>query len=188
MGLPGPTGPTGATGSTGDTGLAGLTGETGATGATGPTGPTGDTGGIGPTGPTGPTGGTGPTGSGSPAVLFGSADFIDANASTSAIGLGGSSNPAPSASIGGDAMLPYAGTLSTFSAEGVANAGGAITLTVEVNDAATALTCTMSSGGPETCSDTAHSVTVSAGDKVTVLVNNGTSSFVRWVRWTAEYQ
>ncbi|MGO9751016.1 MAG: hypothetical protein ACLP8S_28195 [Solirubrobacteraceae bacterium] len=125
-------------------------------------------------------------------MLFGSDDFIDSSQATSFIGLGGDANAAPTATGGGDAVLPYAGTLSNLEVSAVPNAtSGKLQLTVEKDDAGTVLTCTITAASPagtaQTCADTADSVSFAAGDKITVLVNNGTGSFVRYVRWTAEY-
>jgi hypothetical protein len=126
-------------------------------------------------------------------MLFGSNDFIDATQTNSFIGLGGSANPAPTAAGGGDAVMPYAGTLSHFNVSAVPNAtSGNLQMTIEKNDAGTVVTCTFSatapSGSAQTCADGTDSVSFAAGDKITVLVNNGTGSFVKYVRWTAQYQ
>ncbi|MFZ0041989.1 MAG: hypothetical protein WAK93_11830 [Solirubrobacteraceae bacterium] len=126
-------------------------------------------------------------------TLFGSTDFIDGSQTASFLSLGGGANPAPSEAAGGDAILPYGGTLSNLQASAVPSSGsGTVKITVEKNDAGTVLTCTISAGEPlgteKTCSDTSDSVTFAAGDKITILVNNGTGNFVRYVRWAAQYQ
>jgi hypothetical protein len=126
-------------------------------------------------------------------VLFGSDDFIDGSQTNSFIGLGGDANPAPSAVAGGDALMPYGGTLSNFQVSAVPNAtSGNLQLTIEKNDAGTVVTCTIAAASPggtaETCSDPTDTVTFAAGDRITVLVHNGTGSFVKFVRWTAQYQ
>jgi hypothetical protein len=126
-------------------------------------------------------------------MLFGSGDFIDGAQTTSFLGLGGGANPAPSATGGGDAVMPTAGTLSDFNVSAVPNAtSGNLRLTIEKNDAGTVVTCTITATGPpgnaQTCSDGTDSVSFAAGDRITVLVSNGTGSFVKYVRWTAQYR
>jgi hypothetical protein len=113
-------------------------------------------------------------------------DLIDAADTTGAIGLGGGATLAPDAASG-DGILPRAGKLSGFGVHALPNAGsGDLVLTVAINDAATGVTCTITAPATS-CSDAAHSVNASAGDKITVLVSNGTGDFVRFVRWTALY-
>jgi len=124
--------------------------------------------------------------------VFGSDDFIDASQTTSFIGLGGDANPAPTATGGGDAVLPEAGTLSNFQVSAVPDGtSGTLQLTIEKNDVGTVVTCTITATGPaltaQMCSDTTDTVSFAAGDRITVLVNNGTGSYVKYVRWTAQY-
>lgn len=126
-------------------------------------------------------------------MLFGATDFIDATQATSFVGLGGDANPAPSAAAGGDAVVPVAGTLYDLNVVAVPNATSkTVVITVEKNDAATTLACTITAVAPagtaRTCSDSTHSIAFAAGNKLAVLVSNGTGSFVKYVRWTAEYR
>jgi hypothetical protein len=119
-------------------------------------------------------------------VLAGSVDFIDAADTTGFIGLGGGAGLAPDASSG-DAILPRAGTLSRLGVHAIPNASsGNLILTVEINDAGTPVTCTIVAPATS-CSDSVHTAAANAGDRITVLVNNGTGGFVRFVRWTASY-
>ncbi len=65
--------------------------------------------------------------------------------------------------------FPVAGTLSNLYYARDAAPGGAVTVTptVKVNNAATALTCTVTSGN-QTCSDTSDVINVNVGDSVNV--------------------
>jgi hypothetical protein len=142
---------TGATGAAGPAGATGPTGATGMAGANGATGATGSAGAAGPTGPTGSTAGfiTGGTGTSPPNV--GSPPFF---VSIGELGASTTEN-------GFAAMFFSNATLDQLFV--FADNNGSLTnvFTVTVNTGATALTCTMTS--QNRCSDTAHTVSISAG-------------------------
>jgi uncharacterized membrane protein len=69
---------------------------------------------------------------------------------------------------------------------------GTLTFTVQRNDAATPMTCSITATAPaltaRTCADTTDIVSFAAGDRISVEVQNGTRGYVKYVRWTARYQ
>ncbi|HEX4520407.1 MAG TPA: hypothetical protein VH063_12570 [Gaiellaceae bacterium] len=179
----GPAGPAGATGPVGPSGTAGASGATGAAGASGATGPTGATGTPGATGAVGPTGATGPAGG--PAELSGVVGFLDPLDATGFIGEGGISNLAPTAAEAGSPVASAA-TVSGFRGRvGSAVGGGGVVLTLYLDGSATAVSCSIPSGSTS-CTDSAHSVSISAGDVIAVQLANSTGTLLREVRWTAE--
>lgn len=186
----------GADGATGATGSTGMTGATGATGSTGATGATGDTGATGSTGATGATGATG-----SPGVV--GAFVISYTGGTNSENLSGGSDNYASlvaqlnpniTTTNGNATVQSGGeaTLSHFSVtiSGNPNSGGGVqsyTFTVMVDGLASALTCTISEPAT-TCSDTTHSVALTAGQTVNVRSVPGGSPAARSATWTSTYQ
>lgn len=179
----------GGTGATGPTGLTGATGVSGPAGPTGPVGPTGPTGPAGATGPSGPAGPTGPTG---PDALFTLADSYTALPSTttySSPNVGGSTTSVVTASL---FTVPAACTVPATGLQVGANVtttGGSGSFTVTLYRAAsgttptspssTGLSCTISNisggtlGNSGTCQSSGSSVSLSAGDVIT-LQNSGT--------------
>lgn len=66
--------------------------------------------------------------------------------------------------------VPATGKLrNLYALAGVAPSGGTAAVTVRVNGADTAITCTVADGGT-TAQDTTHSVNVNAGDQVSIKV------------------
>lgn len=192
-GFTGATGPTGAAstvpGPTGATGPAGPTGANGPTGAAstipGPTGPQGATGSAGATGPTGASstvpGPTGPQGATGPAGATG-ASASGASFSITSIGAQGSALPrhfGPNTNVArtieteAETLVPMTCTMrDLFITWNGGSAGFATTFTVRLNQADTALSCTIPDGG-SACSNTGSTASVSAGDKIVLRVTGG---------------
>jgi hypothetical protein len=117
-------------------------------------------------------------------VIGGVVAFVDRLDTTGFSGLGGSQNVVLTAGEAGS-PLPAGGTVTSFQGRaGSAVGGSGVVFTLFKNGAATAVTCTISSGGT-TCSDNSDSVSFSAGDVVAVRIQNNSSNFVRDTRWTA---
>jgi hypothetical protein len=147
----------GPTGAVGPTGPAGVTGASGATGAAGPTG----------AGATGATGATGPSGGITPMLGGGHGPVTFVVGVPQYLAPSGQSLPS-SALSGNSAVMPTAETASNLrvSLAGVSvPLTGAVKLTLVVNGSASALTCTVPAGA-STCSDTTHTVAITAGSEV----------------------
>lgn len=172
-GAPGPAGPAGETGPAGDTG---------SLGPAGPTGPAGRTGDTGATGAAGPAGAVGPAGpeSGSP-VIGGGVDFIDPLDTSGYVSLGRSGIVVASSSDVG-AVIPVDGTLTSLNVH-LVHTVGSVTVTVYVNDAATAMTCTIAAAD-STCADTTNTAVLEAGDTVAVLIDNTDGQVITNFSWT----
>jgi hypothetical protein len=154
-GVTGATGPTGARGPTGPTGPKGPTGAKGSTGPTGPKGPTGAKGSTGPTGPAGP--GTILAGNSGGANL----DPIALNY----MGVGFASSDEPTA----EQVIPVSGTLSHLYVK-LKNAPLIIWQFAVVKNGLPGLPMCLVIGNLSTsCSDTANTVAVAAGDRISVF-------------------
>jgi len=191
QGVTGPEGPTGAQGVTGPEGATGPQGPQGATGATGPTGDTGPAGATGATGATGQgtTGATGPTGPAGPAATQiiggGGADSDAQNNNNVFVGLfldDASTTEAPALQ-----SMAIGGSLDNFNVRlsTAPGTGDSYTFTVRLNEANTALSCTIS-GSATSCSDTG-AVAVTAGQAISILVDPTNDPASAEVRWTATF-
>ena len=178
--LLGPQGTAGADGADGQQGTQGLPGAKGDTGAVGPQGPKGDTGTAGATGAVGPKGDKGDTGA---TGATGPAGTNGTNGATGAIVENGSSLALvqPSGSTTTYYVFLGANTTETSVQQPSAIAGTVANLYVQLsaapgtgrtwtatlmkNGVATAATCVVSNTATS-CSDTAHPVTIVAGDKL----------------------
>jgi hypothetical protein len=78
--------------------------------------------------------------------------------------------------------MPRGGVLSNFAFQGLSGATTGFTVVLRVNGANTAITCV--TGATNGCSDT-HTVTINAGDLITIT-NNGASG--RGGHWVALLQ
>lgn len=118
-----------------------------------------------------------PTPSTAPAILTGYCDAstTGATATTFLIGLGGGSGCSSlTGATNTGVPMPSAGTLQNLH---VVSWQNNVTVTVYVNGNAAAATCTASgTSAPYTCSDTTHTVSVSAGQLVGVQAIPSTSS------------
>lgn len=182
-GTPGPTGPTGPTGATGPTGNNGTNGATGATGPTGPTGPA--------------PSGTGvvrvDAGTASAAELSGDISTNGSNATALAHtypeALGTATAPACTNGGGTNTFVGAGNSSATENSviqfipteayvisrmqvrlNGNVPTGETATVTLRANAASKLVTCTIAAAAA-TCSDTAHSYTTAAGERIDVLVN-----------------
>lgn len=169
-------------------GAAGAAGATGATGPTGPVGPIGPAGPSGPTGATGPAGPAGQNGSGVNAVNFvtsftngepspGSIYYISP-VSTS-VNFTNNSTIASSSQANFVAM-PIGCTMSALNV-GVNNyfAAGADTTTITVykNQAATSMTCSVTTNGnASSCQDKTHTLSVAGGDSISLAFSETAGS------------
>jgi hypothetical protein len=180
------TGSTGATGATGATGVTGTTGATGAAGATGSTGATGPAGATGPTGSTGSPGAAGATGAtgaaGTAAAQMFQSNVINPTTNNSTEFYwnvyGQGSVTAVAASFQNTVVVMPTGC--TFDALYVSHQANTAQSNIAYNyylvkmvngsPQNEALTCglTTSTGATISCSDTAHTVTVAAGDQIAV--------------------
>jgi hypothetical protein len=172
----------GATGPTGPTGARGPTGTRGPTGAQGPTGTTGATGATGATGSTGPTGPTGPT---VPSYVAGSTGGQTVPLGDFYIGVGGfSANESDVTQV-----VPVTGTLHDLyvhSSVTFAGASDSVDFLLYVNGQLTSISCLMGVLGPATeCSDTFHSVSVNAGDTISLKILN-TSPIAPAISWSIQ--
>jgi len=177
QGVPGPQGLLGPQGATGPAGAQGPAGPTGATGANGPQGATGPAGPQGPTGPTGPAGPQGPP----PAITFATSYNLSALVSPGtqfgAVSSGFSSSSETGAVV---AVVPHACTMNKLIAFADAAPGTGITVTFTLRhgsnvDAAggtslsdTPLGCSIVGSLAQTCSDSAHSVSLTVGDLIDI--------------------
>lgn len=114
---------------------------------------------FGPTGPEGPAGPTGPCCG--KTVLFWNSGNATPNNDLPFIGWGNTSSTSLPSSI----IVPYSGTLTNLYALVPGNSGCTGTVTVYVNGIATSLTAT---GNSTTFNDTVDSVSVNAGDLVSI--------------------
>ncbi len=197
-GANGTNGATGANGTNGATGATGATGvgTTGATGGTGPQGPAGATGanGIGSAGATGPQG---PTGALSTVFFDLINTFNDGNDTGTDIFVSPQTNPSNNGSTtiafsnGNEMIVPSACTISQLNVGAVLSqtgSGGAQISTITLfhgsagaPPTATTITCTTgsianSAGAIGSCSDSSHTVTVSAGDTLSLKLHDANAS------------
>ena len=104
---------------------------------------------------------------------------------TGYIGLGGTQNvfatPAQGASV-----LPSAGSILDFTGYGFGPTGN-VTLTLVKNGAPTTLSCTLSANASTSSCTAAGSESFSAGDSITVRIQNTSGSLVRNVGFTLTY-
>lgn len=171
-GVIGPTGAAGAVGPVGLTGAAGTTGPNGATGAAGAIGSTGLTGAAGLQGQAGAQGPTGATGSG---FSF-AANFSNPKDSSVYFIPPNSAGPVPTAANhgvtgSGDMYVGSACTVRSLLVRALVTITGSTDstkITIQKNDVATSMTCTVASlnvlGAISTCQDTTDTFTVAAGD------------------------
>ncbi|MGL3807701.1 hypothetical protein ACSYDW_16590 [Paeniglutamicibacter sp. R2-26] len=163
----GPSGPTGAQGPVGATGATGETGQTGAAGPTGAAGSTGETGANGPQGAAGPQGAQGAKGdagaAGAPPVFMSTIPFIDPQDNRGYFAVSGASSIVKDAADA-DMLMPRAGTLKGLSIAASSRAG-TISVTLNVNGAATALTCEIPAS-ETSCQELDESVAVDDQDEV----------------------
>jgi len=173
--------------------LTGPTGPAGPAGATGPQGPSGATGSQGLAGPTGPTGATGPAGSSGHGLVFAAAFLYPMAVSPS--GFFFSPNATGDATQSGNLILysqalipmPVACTFDSLYVYASAvpyglGGGGPITITLWVNNAATALSVNVdNTNGAVTANQTGASISVNPGDTISLLasgdgVTNGSAT------------
>ena len=164
-------------GPTGPTGPAGATGPHGSTGATGPQGPAGPTGSAGPAGPAGPAGSSGlglvfAAAFLYPTVFTPSGFFFSPNATGDATQSGNlilynqAQIPMPVA-CAFDSLYVYAGAVQ-YGLGG----GGPITITLWVNNVATALSVNVdNTSGASSANQTGASVSVNPGDTIALLAS-----------------
>ena len=148
----------------------GLTWQTGGTGATGPTGP-------GPTGPSGPP--TGPKGA---TVLSGGGTLAD-NTNDSYVAWGSFAVSSTESTVA--IPVPFGGTLTDLhvSVATAPGTGASWTLTVDKNESATALTCSIA-GVATSCSDMSL-VAVAVADKIDLAVTPFGTPALATVIWSA---
>jgi hypothetical protein len=178
---------TGLTGATGATGAAGPVGATGAMGV----GLTGATGPMGATGAAGPAGATGPTGTLSATFFEFNAFFNNNNdhgsdlfySPQNSLGNNGADNPG--FGNGSEVVVPISCTLSQLNVGALLTSAGnaAETATIAVHrgtgvlaPSATGINCTTQSianiaGSTGSCSDTAHTINLTAGDTLTLRLH-----------------
>jgi hypothetical protein len=174
QGLAGVKGDQGIAGTAGLKGDQGVKGDQGLTGAKGDPGVKGDAGSTGAQGATGPTGGT--------PVLSGGVPFIDPLDLSGYVSVGTVRMVAATPSLV-NVTIPAAATLKQFYVR-LAHTTGSVTATAYVNNVATSLTCTVAAA-VATCSDTADSVVVAAGDLVAIRVDNTNAAAITNFSWTA---
>jgi hypothetical protein len=208
QGDPGPQGLTGAQGPQGDPGPQGLTGLTGAQGPqgdpgpqgtpglTGPQGVPGLIGAQGPQGDPGPQGNQGPQGVQGvqgPQGVPGPSNLILGGSSRNTNLANGANNWLPLYSgvvhtTEGPAQntIPLAGTISSFYVRISGNPGAANSydFVVRINGADTALVCSIADNAT-TCSDTTHSVAVSAGALIAIHATGNSNPTGRTMQWSA---
>src|SRR6202795_1039428 len=186
QGVPGPQGLLGPQGATGPAGPQGSAGPTGAAGAIGPQGATGPAGSQGPTGPTGPTGPQGPP----PAITFATSYNLSGLASPGTqFGAVSSGLSSPSETGAVVAVVPPPCTMNKLIAFADAAPGAGITVTFTLRQGGkvdaggatslsdTPLGCAITGSSAQTCSDSAHSVSLNAGDLIDIgIVLTGTGS------------
>ncbi len=192
-GAAGPSGPSGAAGPSGPSGAqgaAGPSGPSGATGNTGAAGPSGAQGTTGLTGATGPSGPSGPAGPISTTLDYYNAQFTNPGNTTTHFYNPGllSSNTGGTAiqfSSANRLVAPKTCTMSQLSVAGFeTTTGGAgndqLTVTLNQNGSPTTLTCTLTVtnavNGTGSCSDTSHTVAITAGDTLSLALSGETNA------------
>lgn len=93
--------------------------------------------------------------------------------------------PSPSVGeIGATIVMPFSATLKNFyvTLDVAPGAGNSWTLTIRKNQASTALTITIS-GSDDTGNDTTHTVSVAAGDKISILITATGSPSPSGAQW-----
>jgi hypothetical protein len=75
--------------------------------------------------------------------------------------------------------LPRGGTISNFAYQGGTGASFPDTIVLRVNSVNTSITCTTNSS--DGCSDSTHTVTVNAGDKITIDTPGTTGKPGAWI-------
>jgi hypothetical protein len=182
QGPAGPAGPAGPQGPQGPPGPMGLQGLTGPQGATGPQGTVGLTGPQGAAGPQGPAGQQGPQGNPAPpTILSGWCSGVASSlvglfyglgseiASTCMNGYSVDNTGLSGRNIG--LPMPSSGTLKNLATVSTNTAVDNYTVRVQIfiNGVASNLVCTTTvAPAAVPCSDTTHSVSVNAGDKVAI--------------------
>jgi hypothetical protein len=180
-GAAGAAGTTGPAGTAGPTGATGPAGPMGATGATGPAGPTGATGATGPIGPAGATGAPGANGTSGSAI---GGNYPNTANNNFLIPWGTTTN---ATETNANVPLP-AGTARNLVVSLTAGpgTGQSATLTIRKNGVSTALACSVSGTGT-TCTDTADSVTFSAGDLLSILYNETGAAASSRIRFSFQF-
>jgi hypothetical protein len=185
QGVPGPEGLLGPQGATGPAGPQGAAGPTGAIGPKGATGSAGAQGATGPTGPAGPTGPQGPP----PAITFATSYNLSSIPPGLIFGPVSSSFTSNSETGAVVAVIPNACTMNKLIAfaDAAPGAGFTVTFTVRVGSSVdagggtsltdTPLGCSILGSSAQTCSDSAHSVSLTAGELIDIgIVVAGTGS------------
>jgi Collagen triple helix repeat (20 copies) len=177
QGVPGPQGLLGPPGATGPAGPQGAAGPTGATGTTGPQGATGPAGSQGATGPTGPTGPQGPPPAITFATSFNLSTLTSPGTQFGAVSSGFTSSFETGAVA---AVVPNACTMNKLRAfaDAIPGAGISVTFTLRQGSSVdasggtslfdTLLSCSIPGSSAQTCSDSAHSVSLNVGDLIDI--------------------
>ena len=181
QGTAGNEGAAGPAGAQGPIGLQGTPGANGAAGLMGPAGPVGANGAPGTAGAQGPAGPAGPAGT--TRVPFFGSSYFSANA-LRYIGMGESDATETKVAI----PLPVSGVIGGLQARtsGAPNNGGgtqSYTFALMVNGAATSVTCAISEAALA-CSDLANTVTVAAGDRVSLRSTPGGTPTAASMTWS----
>jgi hypothetical protein len=179
----GPIGPQGVPGPQGLLGPQGAIGPAGPQGPAGPIGPTGSQGAVGPAGPQGLTGPVGPTGlqGPPPAITFATSYNLSALASPGtlfgAVASSVTSTPETGAVA---AVIPNSCTMNKLVAFADAAPGTGIMVTFTLRQGSrvdagggtslsdTPLGCAIAGSSVQTCSDSAHSVSLNAGELIDI--------------------
>jgi Collagen triple helix repeat (20 copies) len=188
IGPQGVPGPQGLLGPPGATGPAGPQGPVGPTGATGPKGPQGAVGPVGPQGPTGPTGPRGPQGP-PPAITFATSYNLSALAPRTLFGAVSSSSTSNLETGAVAVVVPNACAMNKLTVFADAAPGASVTVTFTLRQGSkvdasggtslsdTPLGCSITGASEQTCSDSAHSVSLIVGDLIDIgIVVAGTGS------------
>jgi hypothetical protein len=184
VGAPGPQGEKGDTGEKGEVGPTGPMGDKGDTGTQGIQGVQGVKGEKGDPGPAGEKGDKGDPGASTATVLRGFVSLVDPSQGTSYSGPFGTQNAADAADEVAQPAL-VAGTIDALRIDAIAPGnGGSVVATLLKNGAATDLTCTVAADAT-TCSDAAHTTTVTTGDTLALRVGNPGATSLFNVRWAA---
>jgi hypothetical protein len=180
QGATGAQGPAGADGAQGPAGPTGPQGPQGLLGLTGPQGPSGVDGAQGPQGPQGPTGATGATGPAGPNfIAAGSGSTFNLSSNGRYVGISNNSNN----EIHVPALVPVAVTFTKFFCQLSSSVNsGSTDFTVRVNGNSQPGICSVPANGTSG-SNTSISVSLTAGDRLNVLVTNSSSSNSRAVYW-----
>jgi hypothetical protein len=172
---------------TGPAGAAGPAGQTGRTGATGPTGPTGPDGAPGAPGSTGPQGSQGSQGSAAASMLTGNTGNVPANVGvTLYLNPSGVSEYRDSHAFA-DMLSPDRTVVARDLAMSLANPPGAegetYTMTFQLNQADTALTCTVAGTVATTCGNSTDTVTIPPRSLISLELVASAGSVSRRVRF-----